>query len=70
MMFSDKAFAIWMGHAGEDTQVFTQDDPTVDAMGFERTQVLAIVRREAVVVETSARSRTQAQGCQPEGIAA
>jgi hypothetical protein len=70
MMFSDKAFTIWMGHAGEDTQVFTQDEPTVDVRSFERTQVLAITRRNVSVVETTARSRQQAQGCEPEGIAA
>ena len=36
MMWSDKAFGIWMGHAGEDTQVYTQDDASIDVKAFER----------------------------------
>jgi hypothetical protein len=70
MMFSDKAFAIWMGHAGEDTQVFTQDDAVIDTRSFEHTQVLAIARRDVMSIETMANARRQAQSCEPEGIAA
>jgi len=69
MMFSDKAFSIWMGHAGEDTQVFVQDDRTIDTAAFERTQVLAIARRD-VVAEAAPRSRKQAQDCEPQQLAA
>ena len=68
MMFSDKAFSIWMGHAGEDAQVFTQDDVKVDVMALERTQVLAIARRD--VLAEAPRTRQQAQGCEPERLAA
>ena len=70
MMFSDKAFSIWMGHAGEDAHVFTQDEPSRDVMALERTQVLAIARRDVMVVEAAARSRTQAQPCEPDRLAA
>ena len=68
MMVSDKAFAIWMGHAGEDAQVFTQDDSSADARALERTQVLAITRRD--VTEISPVSRRQLLDREPEGIAA
>jgi hypothetical protein len=70
MMFSDKAFSIWMGHAGEDTQVFVQDEATKDVAAFEHTQVLAIARRDVMAVETMAQRRRQAQGCEAEGLAA
>ena len=70
VMFSDKAFSIWMGHAGEDTQVFVQDDRAVDTAAFERTQVLAIARRDVTALDAAARSRKQAQGCEPESLAA
>lgn len=70
MMWSDKAFGIWMGHAGEDTQVFTQDEPAVSAAGFEHTQVLAIARREVTPIELAPRSRSQQGACEPEGMAA
>ena len=70
MMWSDKAFGIWMGHAGEDTQVYTQDDASIDVKAFERTQVLAIARRNITVDEAASRSRKQAQGREPERMAA
>ena len=70
MMWSDKAFGIWMGHAGEDTQVFTQDDPTTDVRSLERTQVLAITRRDVLVADAPAGSRKPAHGREQERIAA
>ena len=70
MMFSDKAFGIWMGHAGEDAQVYTQDDASIDVRSFERTQVLAIARRDVMVAETASPSRRQAQGRDTERLAA
>jgi hypothetical protein len=69
-MFSDKAFAIWMGHAGEDTQVFVQDEVTKDVNAFEHTQVLALARRDVMAIESMARQRRQAQGCEADGLAA
>lgn len=70
MMWSDKAFGIWMGHAGEDTQVFIQEDAPIDMRSLERTQVLAIARRDVTVADAAARSRKQAQDCEPERLAA
>ena len=70
MMFSDKAFSIWMGHAGEDAQVFTQDDVKVDVMALERTQVLAIARRDVSVAGAASRSRAQLRDSEPERLAA
>ena len=70
MMFSDKAFSIWMGHAGEDTQAFVQDDRTIDTTAFEHTQVLAIARRDVMVADAGLRSRKQAQDCEPQQLAA
>ena len=69
-MWSDKAFGIWMGHAGEDNQVYTQDDASIDVKALERTQVLAIARRDVTVDEPASRSRKQAQGREQERIAA
>ena len=69
MMFSDKAFSIWMGHAGEDTQVFTADDAKVDTSAFERTQVLAITRRDTMVAQPPVASR-QLRDCESEALAA
>ena len=69
MMFSDKAFSIWMGHAGEDTQVFTADEPRIDTTAFERTQVLAIARRDTVVAQAPVMSR-QLRDCESEALAA
>lgn len=70
MMWTDKAFGIWMGHAGEDTQVFAQDDAPVDARAFDHTQVVAIARRDVKVAEAGSRSLGQLRDCEPEGIAA
>jgi hypothetical protein len=70
MMWSDKAFGIWMGHAGEDTQAFPQDEPSVNVAAFEHTQVLAIARRDVTSLEPASRSRGQLANCEPEGIAA
>lgn len=69
MMFSDKAFSIWMGHAGEDAHVFTADDPKVDSSAFERTQVLAIARRDTMVAQAPVTSR-QLRDCESEALAA
>jgi hypothetical protein len=69
MMWSDKAFGIWMGHAGEDTQVFTQDDTSFDVKALERTQVLAIARRDVMVTEAPA-SRRRLRDTEQERIAA
>lgn len=69
MMFSDKAFAIWMGHAGEDSQVFTADDPKVDTSAFERTQVLAIARRDGTVAQAPV-MRRQLRDCESDALAA
>ena len=69
MMWTDKAFGIWMGHAGEDAQVFTQDDPAIDTRAFERTQVLAIARRDVMFAEGSTAGR-QLRESEPEPIAA
>lgn len=68
MMFSDKAFAIWMGHAGEDTQVFTHDDTSYDVRALERTQVLAIARRNAT--EIAPVTRRPLGDREPERLAA
>jgi hypothetical protein len=70
MMWSDKAFGIWMGHAGEDAQVFTAEDAPIDTRAFERTQVLAIARRDVMAAQALAPSRSQLRDCEPEGIAA
>jgi hypothetical protein len=70
MMFTDKAFSIWMGHAGEDTQVFSQDDASQDVKALERTQVLAITRHAVMAREAAQVSRRQLRDCEPEGIAA
>ena len=70
MMWSDKAFGIWMGHAGEDTQVFIQEDAPIDTRSLERTQVLAITRRDVVAADAAMRSRSRAQDCEPERLAA
>jgi hypothetical protein len=69
MMFSDKAFSIWMGHAGEDARVFVQDDAVIDTAAFERTQVLAIARRDTQVAQAPA-IRRQLVDCEPERLAA
>ena len=69
MMFSDKAFSIWMGHAGEDTQAFVQDDAVIDTAAFERTQVLAIARHDTLVARAPVMSR-QLRDCEPESLAA
>lgn len=69
MMWTDKAFGIWMGHAGEDTQVFTQDDPATDTRAFERTQVLAIARRDVMAADASMSPR-QLRESDPERLAA
>ena len=69
MMWSDKAFGIWMGHAGEDTQVFVQDEPPVNAERFERTQVLAIARHDTMAAQAPVNGR-QLRDCEPERIAA
>jgi hypothetical protein len=69
MMFSDKAFSIWMGHAGEDARVFVQDDAGIDTAAFERTQVLAIARRDTQVAQAPA-MRRQLADCEPERLAA
>lgn len=69
MMFTDKAFSIWMGHAGEDTQVFSQDDASQDVRALERTQVLAIARRDVAMAEAVSASR-QHRDCEPEALAA
>jgi hypothetical protein len=69
MMFSDKAFSIWMGHAGEDTQVFIADEPRVDQTAFERTHVLAIARRDTTVAQAPVMSRP-VRDCEPERLAA
>ena len=69
MMFSDKAFSIWMGHAGEDTQVFMADEPKVDMAALERTQVLAITRRDTTLAQAPVISR-QVRDCEPERLAA
>jgi hypothetical protein len=68
MMWTDKAFGIWMGHAGEDTQVFTQDDAVVDPRAFERTQVLAIPRRDVTVADASVARHLRES--EPERLAA
>ena len=68
MMWSDKAFGIWMGHAGEDAQAFIADEPVIDTAALERTQVLAIARRDVTVAEMPV--RRQLRDCEPEGIAA
>jgi hypothetical protein len=68
MMWSDKAFGIWMGHAGEDTQVFVQDDVAKDVMALEHTQVLAIARRDVMAVDSY--SRSGSVDCEPEALAA
>ena len=70
MMWSDKAFGIWMGHAGEDTQVFIQEDAPIDTRSFERTQVLAIARLDVTVAEAAMRTRKQAHDNEPERLAA
>lgn len=69
MMWTDKAFGIWMGHAGEDAQVFTQDDPAIDMRALERTQVLAIARRDVMSAEASTAGR-QLREREPECLAA
>jgi hypothetical protein len=69
MMWTDKAFGIWMGHAGEDAQVFTQDDPAIDTRALERTQVLAIARRDVMSAEGSTAGR-QLRESEREPIAA
>jgi len=69
MLVSDKAFTIWMGHAGEDTQVFTADEPRVDTMALERTQVLAIARRDTAAAQAPVISR-QLHDCESEALAA
>jgi hypothetical protein len=70
VMWSDKAFGIWMGHAGEDTQVYAQDEPSIDVKAFERTRVLAIARRNVTVDEAASRSSEQARAREQERIAA
>ena len=70
MMWSDKAFGIWMGHAGEDARAFTQDEPSIDARSFEETRVLAVVRRDVMVGEAATFSRSQLRDCESEGLAA
>lgn len=67
-MWSDKAFEIWMGHAGEDSQAYAQDEPSFDARAFEHTQVLAIARRD-VMAET-VRSGRQLRNGDAERLAA
>ena len=68
VMWSNKAFEIWMGHAGEDSQAFAHDEPSFDARAFEHTQVLAIARRD--VTAKAAIASRQLRNCEPEGLAA
>jgi hypothetical protein len=69
MLFTDRAFSIWMGHAGEDAQVFVQDEPVIDRAAFERTQVLAIARHDTLVAQAPVIGR-QVRDCEPERLAA
>lgn len=70
MMWTDKAFAIWMGHAGEDSRFDAQDDAGFDARTVERTHVRTIARRDVMAAEAPARTRGPVRDCEPEGIAA
>jgi hypothetical protein len=72
MMFTDKAFAIWMGHAGEDAQVFAQDDTSIDVRALERTQVLAIARRDTtgIAKDVAPATRRSIAEREPERLAA
>jgi hypothetical protein len=47
MLVSHKAFQIYMGHAGEDTD-FSHDEAN-DVQGFERTLVTSDVCNDAMV---------------------
>ena len=48
MLVSHKAFQIYMGHAGEDSD-FSNDEAPMDVMAFERTLVSSDVCMDGVV---------------------
>jgi hypothetical protein len=70
MIWSDKAFGIYMGHAGEEARVFVQDDAPIEVRSFDDTQVVALARHDVKAFEAGRRGRSQARDHQPEGIAA
>jgi len=70
MIWTDKAFAIYMGHAGEERRVYHEDDEPVVTRSFDDTQVLALARHEVVAVDFG--RDTTDQGCDgdPKPLAA
>jgi len=70
MMWSDKAFAIYMGHAGEEPRGYVQEDTPVSVRSFDDTQVLALARHDVVAAELERNPAGQARDCAPERLAA
>jgi hypothetical protein len=70
MLWSDKAFQIYMGRAGEETQVFVQEDSPVEHRSFDDTQVIALATYSAAAVEAGRQSHHQVRESDPKGLAA
>lgn len=49
MMWTDKAFAIWMGDAGKDASQSADGAASIDVQAFERTLVTSDACSEVVV---------------------
>jgi hypothetical protein len=70
MMWSDKAFEIYMGHAGEEARVFVQDDAPIEVRSFDDTQVVALARFDRGGLTAGHRSESDVRTGDPERLAA